>query len=181
MYSTTDIIAFLALIVSVSAAIWTIGYNLIKVKAEKIERTLDLQFRYHDSDMMIARNTGWYLIESFEESNEPLTFKGLWDHEDNSVRKKFNQLHKVMNLWFILYHLGEQKKIDIKLGKKIFTYEYDWWFWRLERLTKDTEGAASRGLEPMPDVLKPFLGKGINWIQRKPVNEEQWTRKVAAD
>lgn len=168
--TSATIISLAALTVSLAATTWTVWYNLNKEKSDKINRTIDLQFRFFESDMVHAREVGWYLLEEMESKSEPITFQGLWDNKDESIRLRFDQLYRVMNFWLVLQQLGEEEKIDIALAKRIFNYEYDWWFWRFERLVQDTLKNARTNFDH-PDVFKPFIDSGIVWLSRSTQNK----------
>lgn len=173
--------SILALAVSVAGISWTVWFNLSKERSEKIDRTINLQFRFYQSDMVDAREVGWYLLERLEENETPLIFQSLWDNDNVKIRDEFNQLYKVMGFWLTVHQLGEEKKLDVRLASRMFTYEYDWWAWRLERLISDTM-ENSKDEADIPEVFQAFHNNGIGWLQRNTDNKPiQRTRKRAAD
>jgi hypothetical protein len=169
-------LSLLALAASVSATSWTIWYNLSGEKADKVNRTIDLQFRFSESDMVQAREIAWYLLKDMEEKGGSFTFEELWDNNDETARTKFNELLEVMNFWLVLHQLGEERKIDIPLAKRIFSYEYDWWFWRMRCLVENTINNPPPNFS-MPDVFRAFYEEGISWLPKNGENKPERCRQ----
>ena len=155
------IISIVALMVSISGVTWTVWYNLNRANHERTTRSTELNLHFYQDDMVHGRETGWALLDSLEESPDlKITFKFLWDNQDQRVREQFRSLYKVLSFWLTLQELGAANKIDKELAKRLFTYEYEWWFWRVQRMVEDTP----EGL--YPDVFQPFIGEGIEWMPR---------------
>ncbi len=168
------IIPVFALLISISGFSWTVWYNLKKTSNEKTARTIDLHVLFSQTNMVNEREVAWQLLDSAEETKEAkLTFKSLWDNNDKQARENFRSLYKVLSFWLTICELGNAEKLDKELAVRFFTYEYEWWFWRMKKLVEDTPEAE------YPDVFQPFIEKGFGWMPRNNEHEsEPRSRKV---
>lgn len=155
--------SIIALIISFVSIIWTIWFNLSKVNESRIDRVIELQFRYNSSEMYQARELGWYLIDNIEHIQRPWRLKDIWDHPDEKIRCRFDSLYKVLFFWLTLYHLGNEGKIDKVLAKEVFSYEYRWWYRRVQPLISDILKSTGND-DHIPDVVKAFENEGISWL-----------------
>ena len=155
----------ISLIVSVSSIIWTVWFNLSKENESRINRVIELQFQYNSDEMYKARELGWYLFDNIDDVKKPWNFEALWGHPDELVRRRFDSLYKVLFFWLTLYHLGNEGKIDKTLAKDVFSYEYRWWYHRVQPLISDSI-ECNKSADRLPDVVVAFKNEGISWLPK---------------
>ena len=172
----SSVVSVVGAVVSIAALASTIRFTLRRHRSDIVNRTLELQLRFYESDLGTARHVGWDLLQQAEESGEPVTFRGLWDSPEVEIRDRFQKLYRVLNFWLALSKLAEEGELDLEHARSAFSYEYSWWWSRLEILIADTNAAD----EPLPDVFQPFLGSGIQWMPREAVTNLASRRRAEA-
>jgi len=156
------LIASIALVISLTSAIWSFWYNLHIKNSNKVNKTTEMSILFNNVDFHNSRGIGWVLLEAVNSNTEvPVTFKNLWE-DINNIEKttKFSHLYRVLSFWQMLYTLGEQDEIDKKLANRLFKYEFQWWYRQVSTLIKNTNNSK----EEIPGCFEVFK-KNPQWLR----------------
>lgn len=155
---TKDVI----LLASTCLSLLSLVHVVMKNRADKINRTMELARTFYDNDMLDARVVGWVMLGSIMTKSPRPTFKTLWDVSGYKEQMDFEKLYKVLSFGHTVIETGNKGEINLPLAKGLFSYEYEYWRSRVHPLLV----ATAKSAEDMPDALSCFEQEVV-WLMDK--------------
>ena len=140
----------------VSAAIGAAISYFITTGRERSQATMTQFSEYHQPDHHAARARAARFLDDAEGD---VTFNTLWLNPE--TMGVYEDLWRVTYFWFGVLMLDRQKRLDRRLAAELFSYQYEYWQPRLQRLADATlaehEGTDDLLPEWVPIMRTDFL------------------------
>jgi hypothetical protein len=141
------------------SAAWLIGRLFVNRIIEKTNLCVQLHETYFSADMVEARNVAWHTLER-ENITRPFKFSTFWANKENG--DSVAATNRVMAFFYRLYVLDSLGKINRRLARRLFSYQYAHWRVQLKPLVQDT----LRYDQDHPDLFIAFSKNNLRWLKK---------------
>lgn len=157
---TDTTLSIIALIISAITIVWTLYYNLSQKRTSSVRYVLELYSNFYTQEMIAARRITWHDLGEMMDKDASITWKNLWEDNNDSDQRIYNHLQLVLQFWFQLYALDKKGLLDRKLAFELFGYQFGMWRDHLSKLAKNTQ----KHDDLQPDVFKSILENQLDWL-----------------
>jgi hypothetical protein len=153
-----DVAALTAMVGAIFSGAWVVGKVLVDRSRQRVDLCMQLYQQYFSDDMANARRRGWFVVTQMA-MKRPCRMSDYW--ADPEIAPRYVDVNRVMAFFYALQTLDAMGRIDRRLARRFFGYQYAHWSRHLEPLVDDT----LKHDRDHPEVLEAFSGGGMAWLK----------------